>query len=403
MCWTRATQILCVSLVFFGTATAVHAQRQSASPTPAANLPADWSGSVTYTGTYEGSIDTPGPRMRKLTLNEALRSASRANSEQIGGPFTLELTFQGRAVSGRAIATGRIRGGTVSGTRDGDRCRLFIGQTLLEGKCTAQGFSGNGSSQGTARRTQSFRVDAPASRIVDKQQEAVRREAEATELAARRANEQAERDRLAAVEVARIASLPRASAGQCALLDRTVQQDSGAWSFNRYDSGSMSNVRLSSTQGSTTVLRGEYTYNGGSKGWVEAEVSRGSVSCLRYHDASSRCTEPRSAIESSASTSTPPVKLRSDLPNAQCFKTTIENAPTYKYSEVHDPVLGRKEERTLIGSGGFHKQNICNRPVKYIVECGAGRGYVIVDQGVVAPGDSYYEARRSAGCRSRAE
>lgn len=257
-------------------------------------FPADWSGRVTYTGTYQGAIETPGRAMRRLSIEEALRAASSARSEEIGGPYALELTIDGNAVSGRVITSGALRGAAVSGTRTGARCRLFIADILIEGECTAERFEGRARTQGDARRIYNYRISAEATDVVDAQVEAARREQAAAEAAVRQAAEQAERERAAATERARIAAMPRATAAQTALLERAVRQDSGAWAMNRYDVGSMSNVRVASTGGGATVLRGEYRYNGGSSGWVEARVVGGRVECLGYWDMGG-CSAPRTA------------------------------------------------------------------------------------------------------------
>lgn len=265
--------------------------QQAAPAAPGAGLavgggafPPGWSGSVTYTGSYQGAIETPGRPMRRFTLDEAVRSATSGSREEIGGPYTLELTIEGNAVSGRLRASGGVRNANVSGTRNGDRCRLFIGDVLVEAECTAARFDGRARTQGNERRIYNYRVDAEATRVVDNRAEAARREQAAAEAEARQAEQRAERERASQAEAARIAALPRASQAQADTLERAVRQDSSAWAFNRYDIGSMSNVRVSSSAGGITTLRGEYTYNGGSRGWVEARVSGGRVECLGYWD-----------------------------------------------------------------------------------------------------------------------
>jgi hypothetical protein len=77
------------------------------------------------------------------------------------------------------------------------------------------------------------------------------------------------------------------------MVERAVRQDSGAWLMNRYDRGSISNVRVAERTGGSTTLRAEYTYNGGSSGWVLARVVEGRVDCLGYWDMGG-CTSIRS-------------------------------------------------------------------------------------------------------------
>lgn len=260
-------------------------------------FPPGWSGRVTYRGTYQGAIETPGPRMRRFSVDEALRSATGGRREEIGGPYSLELNIDGNAVSGRLTTSGGLRNAAVSGTRNGDRCRLFIGDVSIEAECTASRFDGRARTQGDARRIYSYRIDTEAIQLVDNRAEAARRETAAAEAEARRAEQRAERERAAEAEAARIAALPRASQAQANLLERAVRQDSSAWILNRYDVGSMSNVRVSSNTGGVTTLRGEYTYNGGSRGWVEARLASGRVECLGYWDTGG-CTAVRTPARS---------------------------------------------------------------------------------------------------------
>ncbi len=74
-------------------------------------------------------------------------------------------------------------------------------------------------------------------------------------------------------------------------MDAIVQSDSRGWYFNRYDVGSMRNVLIIEQNGdlSAGVIHGEYTYNGGSPGWVRVRVADDRVSCVEYHDFAGRC------------------------------------------------------------------------------------------------------------------
>lgn len=74
-------------------------------------------------------------------------------------------------------------------------------------------------------------------------------------------------------------------------MDAVVRTDSSGWMFNRYDRGSMRNVQVleSSSDGATAVVYGEYSYNGGSRGWVKARLVNGQLSCLEFWDFAGRC------------------------------------------------------------------------------------------------------------------
>ncbi len=74
-------------------------------------------------------------------------------------------------------------------------------------------------------------------------------------------------------------------------MNEIVSVDSRGWMFNRYDYGSMRNVRVESRSqgGSSAVVIGNYTYNGGRPGWVRAQIQNGNVVCVEYWDFAGRC------------------------------------------------------------------------------------------------------------------
>jgi len=280
----------------------------SASGPMGGELPYGWRGQISYSGTQQGYSQRQQRAPRRLTLGTALEALAGGEREEFGGPYQLQLTIDGDAVSGTysgAPGSG-IRPGRIAGTRNGSRCRLFADDILIEAECTADRFVGNGRSQGNSRVSQTLRIDARATDVVDAAEEERQAAEAAAQDAAQAADElaQAEVERAAAeagraaaaaAERARIASMPAASSAQTALLERTVRQDAQAWRLNRYDAGSMSNVRASSIAGGLTLLRGDYTYNGGSRGWVEARVTGGRVECLGYWDVGG-CALPRGTV-----------------------------------------------------------------------------------------------------------
>lgn len=84
-------------------------------------------------------------------------------------------------------------------------------------------------------------------------------------------------------------SLPPGSLAES--LDAIVRYDSQAWMMNRYDYGSISNARFRerSRDGRTAVAEGDYSYNGGMRGWIRARIQNGQVSCIEYHDFPGNC------------------------------------------------------------------------------------------------------------------
>lgn len=115
-------------------------------------LPPDFRGRITYQGTHGATLDRGG----------------RRGSREYGGALTVEQTFDGNAVTGRFSRTGGINSGTMSGTRNGSRCRLFEERAgdVIEGECTRTGFSATARSQGS-RNAMAARFDAQATQVVD--------------------------------------------------------------------------------------------------------------------------------------------------------------------------------------------------------------------------------------------
>jgi hypothetical protein len=84
-------------------------------------------------------------------------------------------------------------------------------------------------------------------------------------------------------------------------LNELVALDSRTWLLNRYDYGSMVNARVIATSASRDVLviRGEYTYNGGARGWVSVRVDGDGPKCLEFWDFAGSCRPLRSNVPDS--------------------------------------------------------------------------------------------------------
>jgi len=77
-------------------------------------------------------------------------------------------------------------------------------------------------------------------------------------------------------------------------LDAIVRSDARGWWTNHYDAGSMhgSHIRIFSPDGQTYTARGHYTYNGGSRGWVDARINNEQLVCIEYWDTWAGCRAP---------------------------------------------------------------------------------------------------------------
>jgi hypothetical protein len=85
-------------------------------------------------------------------------------------------------------------------------------------------------------------------------------------------------------------------------LDGFVTTDSRGWAFNRYDAGSMTNVKIidGSAKSGNYVMQGYYTYNGGSRGWVMAKMAAGKLDCIQFWDAVIGCRGIRTPEQGAA-------------------------------------------------------------------------------------------------------
>ena len=90
------------------------------------------------------------------------------------------------------------------------------------------------------------------------------------------------------------ASSKPATARQAQLLSNAIWQDSQSWIVNRFDNGSVSDVRITSVNGSTTTATGRYTFNQGQQGWAAVQIQGGQVQCIQFWDTGT-CAPVRTA------------------------------------------------------------------------------------------------------------
>lgn len=169
-------------------------------------IPASFRGRATYRGPFDAQV-TDAPRGRRQGgLGGLLSTAIGGTSRQITGVYTITLNFEPNGiVTGNASGTNLPVDVTLSGTRQGDQCRLTAapGGSTFEGTCTPTLFRGLATSSPAETRGR-FRInfDLAASEFVDAAEEAAIR--------ARAAAEAAERDRVARAEQERSDSAIRA-------------------------------------------------------------------------------------------------------------------------------------------------------------------------------------------------
>lgn len=107
---------------------------------------------VSFRGTYQLKIKTPGRPVRRLDLNSLLNSGGQ--TQLLEGAITIAARFDGPAAYATVSGTGGIAAVRLSGlVRDG-HCRLVDDrQTMLyEGRCGRDGFKGTITGQATAQR-----------------------------------------------------------------------------------------------------------------------------------------------------------------------------------------------------------------------------------------------------------
>ncbi|WP_299337165.1 hypothetical protein [uncultured Psychroserpens sp.] len=85
------------------------------------------------------------------------------------------------------------------------------------------------------------------------------------------------------------------------LINDLVSDQSKTWSFNRYISGSISNLTIHSkdSQGRPKDLKANYNYKGfgnSAKGWVRVTFKNGLPDCMYFFDFPNNCKTPNSSI-----------------------------------------------------------------------------------------------------------
>jgi hypothetical protein len=156
-------------------------------------------------------------------------------------------------------------------------------------------------------------------------------------------------------------SLRRATPAEVRLLTDAIESDSTAWFVNRYDAGSLKNIDVEQTD-QTTILSGEYTFNGGSSGWIAAKLVGGRIECIRYWDTGACSAIRGSGIASSTQAvraATFPALTDQERKIIQCgFVTQMIQPLQLNSSEVSQIFLGKNADQVARLASFYYSENV---------------------------------------------
>ncbi len=247
---------------------------------------------VTYNGSWTVEIATERKmNFNNLSISSLLNQAMKiADTKTVDGDMRLTAKFSGNSFT--AVVFGRNwPREEFSGTVTNGVCRMIGRYDSLEGRCDKNGFSG--AIRGKTSRGQNIKgsFQSSAVQVVDLDERARQ------QLAA----EKSRQDAVAAAE-AKIRNAPSAGPLLTKKLEGFVRTDAQGWAFNRFDEGSITNVKVidGSVKSGQYTLRGEYTYNGGAGGWVLAQMVGPKLGCIQFHDAIIGCRALRTPEQGQA-------------------------------------------------------------------------------------------------------
>ncbi|SEH12574.1 hypothetical protein SAMN05428974_0506 [Sphingopyxis sp. YR583] len=120
---------------------------------------------LSYQGSYELTASDPSARSRPTSLRNVI---SGSGAKRITGALTFNLERRGAELNGTMIITGGSpTHNRVTGTYQDGRCKLFTNETVHEGTCNSQGFSGQISSTGAITQKVEGRFTTSPLKIVD--------------------------------------------------------------------------------------------------------------------------------------------------------------------------------------------------------------------------------------------
>jgi hypothetical protein len=225
----------------------------------------------------------------------------------LSGVYRINVTYNGNSVSGSdslTVNSPQSGGGTTTfqGTRTGTICDITDSNGLrIVATCTFDSFDYNQTtrdSSGSLAMTLNTRRTNAVDVLEQQRQEEIAR----LETERQRAAYQAQLIQQQQEAEAFIRSRPRATRAQSTLLAQAINQDSQFWFINRLDQGELYDVvTLPSPSNDVTIVRGGYTYNGGSQGWASVRIRGSTVECIEYWDFQGTCAPIRYAAPSDQS------------------------------------------------------------------------------------------------------
>lgn len=260
-------------------------------------IPDDARLQITYDGRASGIAKVKDrSRNSSVTLGGLRLNFDGMREVPVEAGYHVVVTYEGTNVSGVETQTSSapFLNGTFTfrGTRQGDACLLtWSDGAQLTARCTTEEFGYEQATSDAQGQSSNIRFAAARTGTVD----LAAQERQAQEA------QRAEQERIAAAEAAWRA-LPDAGADLTRQLEGFVETDSQGWAFNRFDVGSIRDVKIlnGSAKTGTLLMKGFYTYNGGMTGWVMVQMVQGKFGCIQFWDAIIGCRPLRTAAQGAA-------------------------------------------------------------------------------------------------------
>ena len=160
------------------------------------------------------------------------------------------------------------------------------------------------------------------------------------------------------------------------LVTRAITDDSSFWAWNRLDQGSVSNVmRGPANAAGAYVVQGDYTYNGGSRGWARVMIAGGQVSCIAFHDDPGGCRDVRRPSAGGASSGGSSAGgSRSSWYNGARWRNVESGQGCVEFASETDFTRIENGHRVTVGGYTSNEQrayrNKCQRAATYSVTLG---------------------------------
>ncbi len=247
-------------------------------------------GTVMYTGNYDMQTAQPMRMPRGLTVESLLSAAQGSSSKDAKGTITIKLEINGQSVRGNYYSQGALGSGTLQGTRDGDVCTLTDRDATWHITCQPDHFEGDAATFDSVSPKVTASFNGAAKNVVDIAANEKAQQARAKEQAA--APKAAPIVAKAQPAPAAVAEAPAPVAGPAAgssltkKLEQIVEADSKGWSANTFDKGTVRNVHVveGSAKSGEVTIKGDYKYNDGENGWVQAKLNNGKFVCVEFWD-----------------------------------------------------------------------------------------------------------------------